>query len=189
MGEPAPPAATPPFPLPATGASPPAPPVPAPPVLPEPPAPGPPPEPDDQAELRTALAEERRRHRETMQALSALQQQGMTDQEKAVADAKAAGRSEAIREAGLRVAAAEFRAMAAGKLADPEAALEVLNLSAFVNDEGEVDKKAMAKMVEKLVAQLAPAGARIPAGPMGDGGSPDGDFLRQVMGSRGRALG
>jgi len=150
-----------------------------------PPTPPPPPEPpqdDTASELRTALEQERRRHRETMQTLAALQQQGMTDQEKAVAEAKALGRAEAIKEAGLKVAAAEFRAMAAGKLADPDAALELLNLSQFVDDNGDVDKKALAKMVERLVAQLAPAGARIPAGAMGDGSGGDPDFLRAIIG-------
>jgi len=125
-----------------------------------------------------------------MQALSALQQQGMTDQEKAVAEAKAAGKAEAIKDAGLRVAAAEFRALAAGRLADPDAALELLNLAPFVNDEGEVDKKALAKMVEKLAAQFAPAGGRIPAGPMGDGKpSANDDFLRDVLAKGGRRTG
>lgn len=144
-----------------------------------PPTPG---EPEDAAqELRTALAEERRRHRETMQALSALQQSSMTDQEKAIAEAKSAGRSEAIREAGKRVAAAEFRALAAGRLADPDAYLELLDLSPFIGEDGEIDKKALAKMVERLIAQITPSGARIPAGPMGNGDGGESDFLRAAL--------
>jgi hypothetical protein len=150
---------------------------------PQPPAPPAPPEPpeDTAQELRNALAEERRRHRETMQTLSQLQQQGMTDQEKAIEAAKAEGRAEAIRDAAKRVAQAEFRALAAGRLADPDAYLELLDLSPFIGEDGEIDKKALAKMVERLIAQITPAGARIPAGPMGNGEGADGDFLRAVL--------
>jgi hypothetical protein len=146
-----------------------------------------PPAPDTADELKTALAEERRRHRETMQTLTKLQQQGMTDQEKAIEAARAAGKAEAVKDAGLRVAAAEFRALAAGKLADPEAALELLNLAPFVDDDGNVDKKALAAMVEKLAGQFAPAGLRIPGGAMGDG-KPGGndDFLRDVLAKSGK---
>lgn len=175
-------AAPPPPPLPSESVAPqPPPPAPQPPEPPAPPAPMPG-EPEDAAqELRTALAEERRRHRETMQALSALQQSSMTDQEKAIAEAKSAGRSEAIREAGKRVAAAEFRALAAGRLADPDAYLELLDLSPFIGEDGEIDKKALAKMVERLIAQITPPGARIPAGPMNGEGGAESDFLRAAL--------
>lgn len=147
-----------------------------------PPAPAPETAPDPATELRAALNEERRRHRETMQALSQLQQQGMTSQERAIAEAKAAGKSEAVREAGLRVAAAEFRALAAGKLADPGAALELLDLSKFVGEDGEVDKDGLTAMVDKLAKQvLGATGKQIPAGPMGDAAPDDGDFLRTAL--------
>jgi hypothetical protein len=104
----------------------------------------------------------------------------MTDNERAIAEAKQAGKAEAVREAGLRVAEAEFRALAAGKLADPMAALELLDLSKFVSDEGEVDKAALTGMVDRLVKQVVASAAKIPAGPQGD--EPDGgDFLRQAL--------
>jgi hypothetical protein len=149
-----------------------------------------PPEPEEQAdsatELRTALAEERRRHRETMQALSALQAQTMTDTEKAIAEARAAGRAEAVRDAAKAVAAAEFRALAAGRIADPDAYLELLSLDPFILEDGTIDKKALAKMVERLIAQVAPPGARIPAGAMGSGDTADGDFLRAALAAKGK---
>ena len=45
----------------------------------------------------------------------------MTDQEKAVAAARAEGRADAEAAASRKLAAAEFRAQAAGKLAGPRA--------------------------------------------------------------------
>jgi len=118
-----------------------------------------------------------------MQALAALKQQGMTDQEKALADARAEGRAAAVKEGGLRLAEAEFRVLAAGKLADPSATLELLDLSRFVNDDGEVDKDAMAKLVDKLIAQM-PAAGRIPSGPQG--AAPEDDFLRSALSKTGK---
>jgi hypothetical protein len=85
-----------------------------------------------------------------------LQQQHMIDDEKALQAARDQGRAEAFKAAGLRIAAAEFRAVAAGKLADPAAALEVLDLSRFVSDEGEVDSADLTAVVAKLAAALRP---------------------------------
>lgn len=139
--------------------------------------------------MTDALTEERRLHRLTQQALSTLQQQGMSEQERAVAAAREDGRKEAARAAGLLVAAAEFRALAAGKLADPGKMLEDddLNLARYVNDQGEVDKRALGRMVERLAAQAPQqAPGRVPAGPMGPAAPADGDFLRQAMAQRGR---
>src|SRR6516164_2238563 len=115
----------PPFPLPA-----PSPPAPAPPAAPSPDG-------DSADELRATLERERNKTRDVERQLAQLRQQGMSDQERAIADAKEAGRVEAARAAGLRVAAAEFRALAAGKLANPDKMLEDedLNLGRFVNDQ------------------------------------------------------
>jgi hypothetical protein len=176
MGEPAPPA-------------PPSDP-PAPPPAPAPAGPGngPPAEPDlaaNVARLEAALAEERKRAAAAEGQLTKLRNQNMTEHEKAVAAAKAEGRTEAVREAGLKLAAAEFRAAAAGKLADPAAALDVIDLSKYVDEDGEVDSKALAMLVDKLAAALpAPARspAKVPAGPHGDTDEPD--FIRQALGQR-----
>jgi hypothetical protein len=104
----------------------------------------------------------------------------MTDAEKAIAKAKQEGAAEARREAGLLVAAAEFRAIAQGKLADPAAALEVIDLAKFINDAGDVDKTELAKLVDKLAAALPSASpGKVPAGARGQ--AADGDFLRSVL--------
>jgi hypothetical protein len=87
-----------------------------------------------------------------------VRQQHISDVEKAVQVARDEGCAEAFRAAGLRVAAAEFRAVAVGKLADPAAALEVLDLSRFVGDGGGVDLASLTAMVNKLAAAVCAAG-------------------------------
>jgi len=191
---PAPPTAPGPAPgLPAPGSPPPAPsPEPAPAGgQPAPAPPAPPAKPADPAdELRAALASERRAREALQKQIDELKRQGMNDQERAVAEAKDAGRKEAARAAGIKVAAAEFRALAAGKLADPSKMLEDedLNLGRFVNDDGEVDKRGLARLVDRLAAAAAPAPnpGTVPAGPRG-GAPADTDFLRTALQGHPRA--
>jgi hypothetical protein len=108
--------------------------------------------------LRDALVKERRLRKAAEIKLARLRQQHISDVEKAVQVARDEGRAEAFRAAGLRVAAAEFRAVAVGKLADPAAALEVLDLSRFVGDGGGVDLASLTAMVNKLAAAMCTAG-------------------------------
>jgi len=183
--------AVPPFPLPA-----PTPPAPAPPANPTPPAPEPPAPPappaptppgDELAELRIALDNERRQHRETRDQLTAAQRAGMTADQRRLDDARQEGRQAAIREAATRVAQEAFRTAATGRFPDRaaiEAALEALNLTRFVNDAGEVDRDGIGALVDKLVPP-GPTGPRIPTGAQGGAPAGDGDFLRQVMNRRG----
>jgi hypothetical protein len=106
----------------------------------------------------------------------------MSDQEKALAEARAEGRTEAVKTAGIKLAAAEFRAAAAGKLADPAAALEVLDLTKFVGEDGDVNRRGLTALVDKLAAALpAPAvpPGHVPAGP--HGAPPSDDFLRSAL--------
>ncbi len=64
-----------------------------------------------------------------------------TEQERAVAAAKAEGRSEAMRAAGPRLVEAHFMAAAAGRLDEDRvrAILEPLNADHFLTDSGDVD--------------------------------------------------
>jgi hypothetical protein len=76
----------------------------------------------------------------------------MTETEKAVAEAKAAGMAEAARVAGPRLVRAEFRAAAAGQV-DKEtldAYLEDVDLTRFLDDAGEPDVKAIAARIKRL---------------------------------------
>jgi hypothetical protein len=151
-----------------TGPTPPAPPDPAAPAPPE----------GDAAELRTALDAERSRVKDLEGQLARLAQQGMTGAERAVAEARAEGKAEAEQAAALRLAAAEFRAQAAGRLANPDAALAVLDLSKLVKD-GEPDKAAIAATVDQLGA-VPPAPGRVPPGPREPAAADTADWVRAL---------
>jgi hypothetical protein len=103
----------------------------------------------------------------------------MTEAEKAIAAAKAEGRAEAAKEASLRLVAAEFRAQAAGKIANPDAALAVLDLSKLIGSDGEPDKKAVGELVDQLAAVPPPPG-HVPPGPRGEPANGSSDWLRQI---------
>lgn len=92
--------------------------------------------------------------------------------EKAKAEAAESATKEAVSKANARVLKAEIRAAAAGKLADPADALRLLDLDDFdVDEDGEVDAKAIAKALDELVKSkpyLAAKGGR-PAGNVDQG--------------------
>lgn len=81
----------------------------------------------------------------------------MTDQEKAVAEAELRGRTGALAQVGARLAQAEFRAAAAGKLDEPTLAgfLEYADLTKFIGDDGEPNAKAIDAAVKKLAGTRA----------------------------------
>jgi flagellar biosynthesis/type III secretory pathway protein FliH len=170
--------------------APPQPPPPAPPA-PQPPAPqppAPPAPPADPAEavarLESTVAQLRREAAERTAELDRLRQQGMSDAENAIAKAKEEGRAEAAAEHARQLAAAEFRAQATSRLADPEAALAVLDLGKLLGQDGQPDKKAIGKLVDQLAAVPPPPG-RVPPGPMpGPQGDGNRDWLRDIQRTR-----
>ena len=113
--------------------------------------------------MTAALEDERRQRRKVEADLEKLRTQGMTDQERAIAEARAAGKAEAESAAAHQLAAAEFRAQAAGKLANPEAALAVLDLAKLLKD-GQPDRDAIAAVIAQLAVVPPPPG-HVPAGP------------------------
>jgi hypothetical protein len=133
--------------------------------------------------LRSALSEERKARKEIEGKFSKLEREHMSETEKAIAQAKDEGRKEAIQSAGRRLAAAEFKAAAAGKIGDPAAALEVLDLSKFVSENGDPDTTAIQKVVDRLALAMpvnqAPTG-RVPSGPRSDNDD-GGDFIRSAI--------
>lgn len=102
--------------------------------------------------------------------LNELRQRSMTEQEKAVADAAGKAKAEALVEFGQRLVAAEVRAEAAGRNVNVDALLDGLDRSRFVDADGEVDRKAIAKFLDGI----APKGTQQPLdlgqGPRGNGG-------------------
>lgn len=98
----------------------------------------------------------------------AARQAAMSDQERAVEDAKRAGRAEAVSELGQRIAAAELRAALTGLVPDPALIVEDVNLAKFVTDDGEVDTDAVAAFRAKYEAQRPSFQGSADGGPQGD---------------------
>lgn len=86
------------------------------------------------------------------QELEEFRKQSMSETEKAIEEARTAGRREALTEAGAKIAAAEIRASATGRLADEQVAtlIDNVNLARFVDDDGEVDRAAVAAFVDGI---------------------------------------
>lgn len=146
---------------------------------PEPPSP-PPPEPPaptaaDLARIQASLDAERKARVKAEADLAKLQRDGMSEHDRAVNEAREQGRAEAAAEHARALAAAEFRAQAAGKIADPDAALELLDLAKLVKD-GKPDTAAIAAAVGRLAAVPPPPG-RIPPGPREPAGNGGRDWL------------
>lgn len=116
-----------------------------------------------EAEKHKALA---RKHEDRAKANAAAAREleqvkaaSMSDIEKAVAQAKAEGRSEGLASAATKVVAAEFKAAAAGRLeADALATLiDGLNLVAFMDEAGDVDTAKVQSFVDGIAPVAAPA--------------------------------
>lgn len=138
---------------------------------------------EDIAKLQRALSRERSENKSLSSQISKLKTSSMTEQEKAVAAAKEEGAKEAVIKAGKRLAAAEFRAAAAGRLADPSAAIDYLDMARFVGDDGEIDTKAINAAVEKLAAASGNGAPQLPVLPQGPRGEkPEtGDWLQEAL--------
>jgi membrane protein involved in colicin uptake len=123
---------------------------------------------------RDARAKAEREHKKTLAELEKLRNEGLSDQERAVAEAKTAGRAEATAEATARIIKAEIKAAAAGRFADPTDALAFIGVDDFeVNSDGDVDpekiKSAIDQLLENKPHLAATAGKPNPGNP--DGGS------------------
>ena len=125
-------------------------------------------------------------NRDAATALEKSQRATMTEAERQVSEAKAAGRSEAVTEFGKRLARTEFDAVAGRRNPDfdTKSALEWVDLARFVGDDGEPDSKAIKAAVERLVPEAVSGppsfdgGARTPAAPAKDMN----DLLRRATG-------
>lgn len=99
--------------------------------------------------------------------LEEIKRSQMTDQEKAIAEARAEARAEALAEAGSNIAAAEFKAAAAGRLEDDQLTtlLDGLDLKAFLTD-GQVDTAKIASFMDGIAP---PQGERRMTSDLGQG--------------------
>ena len=125
--------------------------------------------------------------------LEDFKRQTMSETEQAIEAARTEGRRQALTEAGSRVAAAEFRAAASGRMAAEqiETLLDGINLSRFVDDDGEVDRSAVASFVDGIAPK---PGEQVPSplldlgqgarDPNGAPKSPERQFARQLFNSQ-----
>lgn len=102
--------------------------------------------------------------------LEKLRAAAMTEQEKAVAAAKAEGHAEAMKAAGTRLAAAELKSAAKDKGLNLAKVQEFIRVESFVDDNGDVDTKAIEKAVAAF-AEVAPPPAPAKSGAPLPGGS------------------
>lgn len=88
--------------------------------------------------------------------LEQLRQQSMSDQEKAMATARAEGKAEALAAVMGKLAAAEIRAAAAARLSDEqlEALLEATNVAVFIGEDGEIDRAKVQRFVDGIAPPL-----------------------------------
>lgn len=85
--------------------------------------------------------------------LEKLREATATESEKAINAAKAEGRTEALSVANARIVKAELKAAASGVLQDPDDAVAHIDPSQFeVDDDGNVDTKAIKAEVARLAA-------------------------------------
>ncbi len=135
------------------------------------PDPTPPAATDDDAGKWKELSRKNEREAKRLRTeLEKLQQQSMSEQEKAVAQAKAAGYTEGLSAATERLRRAEVRAAASGLLADPSDAVHLLDLEKYQpNDDGDFDRKAIEADIAALV-KVKPYLGATPGNGAGEGG-------------------
>lgn len=108
---------------------------------------------------------------EAAKELEALRAERMTDNEKAIAEAEKRGREAAAATFTGQLAEAKLRAAAAGKIADVDAFIELVDLGKFVKSDG-VDEEAIAAAVERFTkvapAQPQPKFGKVEMGPQGN---------------------
>jgi hypothetical protein len=141
------------------------------------------------------LAGERRARQAAERELATLKREKMTADERAVADAKDAGAAE-VRAALLpELVKSNVRAIAAGKVTDPEDVIALLgDLTRFAAKDNTIDTKTIATEIEALVKAKPYLTAGDPPGrtralPGGSGkpatGTSINDDIRQMAGRRG----
>lgn len=123
------------------------------------------------AERAAAKAAEKRA-RELEKRLAEIEAENQTEAEKAIAAAKAEGRTEALSVANRRILAAEVKSAAAGVLQNPDLAVRLLDLDEFeVDDDGNVDDRAIKAAVARLVKDEPYLGAGAKPAPLPSGGA------------------
>lgn len=85
--------------------------------------------------------------------LETLRASTQTEQERAIAEAKAAARAEVLAEVGSKLVDAEFRSAFAGRGVDPDVLLDGLDRSKFLDETGNPDTKRITEWAGRIAPQ------------------------------------
>jgi hypothetical protein len=115
----------------------------------------------ERAELHREAGRRRRHERELEQELEQLRAANLSENERAVEDARREGREAAEREASARIVRADVRAAAASRLRDPDDALAHLDVDELAGLDDDARGAAIASALDELIERkpyLAAAG-------------------------------
>ena len=127
-------------------------------------------------ELRAEAAKYRTEAKQLKGEIENVRKSSLTEAERAVVEAEQRGRMAVLSEMGKRLARTQFEAAAARRNTsyDVTSALEYVDLTRFVGEDGEPDSKAIAAAVERLVPA---AGQEQTPVPSFDGGTRSGGSI------------
>lgn len=131
---------------------------------------------------KKALADERAARKAAEKAakdataeLETLRKASMTEQEKAIAEARAEARKEALALGAERLLRAEIRAAAGDRLADPSDAVAHLRdaggLDRFLDSEGDIDTRAVSSAIDELIKAKPYLSRQVKPGALPGGGA------------------
>ncbi len=110
-----------------------------------------------------------RKNEDRAKDLDELHKASMSDSERAIAEAREAGKSEALTSVGIRLVDAEFRVAAAGTTLEvDDDFLDGLDRSKFLTDDGEPDADAIKAWVDRI-APAQTENSEPEEGPLGSG--------------------
>lgn len=109
--------------------------------------------------------------------LEEFRKQSMSETERAIEEARTEGRKQALTEAGSKIAAAEVRAAAVGRMSaeQVDTLIDGINLARFIDDDGEVDRDAVTQFMDGIAPlkdDTAPSPLDLGQGNRGTGAGP-----------------
>lgn len=96
------------------------------------------------------------RNKRLARELEQLRRKSMSEQERAIAEAKDAARAEVMREVSGRLVDAEIRSAAASRPINVDVLLDNLDRSKFLTEDGDVDRDAVTAFLDQLAPQPEP---------------------------------
>jgi len=125
---------------------------------------------DDAAKWKKLSRQNEQAAKKLRRELDELRKKSMTDDDRALEDAKAAARAEVLAEVGAERVAAAFERALAGTDVDVDELVDGLNVAKFIDDDGHVDRDAVSAFVKRLgVTSSSSSSTKRPPVDMGQG--------------------